>query len=89
MSKHPAALHSSRNQLPKSGRCVRLAEMRHEKSFDAYRRRGVDDLAQLGMQRNFQMGFFAAFGLALLDAENAIVNMLASNLTTSLRRKPV
>src|SRR5262249_23340574 len=68
-------------------RGVRLAEMCDEKRLDAHRRRRVDNFAHLGMHRNFQMALFAAFRLALVNGQDAIVNMLppkSDNITAAL-----
>ena len=62
--------------VAKTGRGVGLAEMSHEEGLDADRRRRVDDFLQLRMHWNFEVRFFAAFGLALVDCEHAIVDML-------------
>jgi hypothetical protein len=54
--------------------------MCHQKRLHTDHGRGVDDLDQLRMHRYFEMRFLAAFRLALVDTENAIVDVLATNL---------
>ena len=63
--------------------------MRHQKGLDADGGRRVDDLAQLGMHGDFQMRLFAAFGLALIDRQHAVVDMLPSHPDDIARRWPV
>lgn len=65
--------------ISEAGRGVRLAEASDQECLDAHCRRRVDDLAQFGMYRNFEVSFIAAFGLALIDGQHAGVNVLTSH----------
>src|SRR6516164_1652088 len=66
--------------IAETGCGVRLAEMRHQKCFDADRRRALDDFAQLGMHRDLKVRLVAAIGLALINDEKIAYNMLATKL---------
>jgi hypothetical protein len=50
--------------------------MRYQERLHAHGGRRVDDLAQLRMHGNFEMCFFASFGLPLIDGQYVIVDML-------------
>ena len=54
--------------------------LRCDQEREMVRRRGVDDLAQLGVYRDFEMRLFAAIGLALVDRKDAVADVLASHL---------
>jgi len=58
------------------GRGVGLTEVRHQERLDTDGRRRVDDLAQLRVHRDFKVRRLAAISLALIDGQDAVVNVL-------------
>lgn len=54
--------------------------MSHQECLDAHHRGRIDDLAQLRMYWNLEMRFLTTFGLALIDNQGLIVNMLPPKL---------
>ena len=54
--------------------------MSHQECLDTHHRRRIDDLAQLRMYRNLEMRFLTTFGLALIDNQGFIVDMLPPKL---------
>ena len=57
----------------------RLTERCNQERLDADGRRGVDDLAQLWMHRDFEVGRFLSLGFALVDREDFFVDVVWSN----------
>src|SRR5262245_2070611 len=64
--------------MAEAGCGVRLSEVGHEKRLDAYHWRCIDDLEQLRMHRYLKMSLLAAFGLALINDQGLVVDMLPS-----------
>ena len=53
--------------------------MRDQECLDANRGRRVNNFAQPGMHRNFQVRFLAALRFTLINCEYAVVNVAWSN----------
>src|SRR5262249_376691 len=65
--------------IAEAGCRIGLTEVSHQERLGADGRGRVDNLAQLRMHRNFEMGLLTALGLALIDTQDVTVDVLASD----------